>query len=268
MCLRTSDEVIDNTIETKGFWPDCSAIELAEDVLKGNCHAPRRYLDIGANIGACALNAAARGWEVVAVEPHPIHASLIKASGTLNSFGSAFALWEAAAVEKAGRVMLWEVLNNTAASSVVAEENIHTWREYMVPNGVLQVSNAYEVHGMRVDSLEEPYGFMKMDVEGHEEIALRGAHGLLASATGPKIIILEHWPNGMAAKKLNASAPLDILLDHGYRLFVNQTDARGVTIQGELWQANLTRQFPWEVANIWAVRPECADNFFQVLTTR
>ena len=95
VCIRRAADVVDERWRMKGSFPDCGHIARAvrEKLLlhlKGMWRARVRpkscpYIDVGANLGGCALLLAKDGHPVVAIEVVPQLAALLRASVERNA---------------------------------------------------------------------------------------------------------------------------------------------------------------------------------------
>ncbi len=159
--------------------------------MKGNC------LDIGANIGVTtALDAtllAGRG-EVYAFEPMPQTALQAAATIALNGLTNAH-LYPVALSDTDTEITFFypEGRSEMASASVNAQMEGKAITEVKVPC-------------IRLDSLMDRIGrvgLIKIDVEGHELSALRGASGLLVRDT--PAILYEHNPPMMESAKWQPS---------------------------------------------------------------
>ncbi|CAK9001685.1 Hypothetical protein (Fragment) [Durusdinium trenchii] len=81
LCVRTQQDVVSDTIKRQGKWPECyelfSIVEVAgwPDCL---------VLDVGANLGSCSMVLVRSGYQVMAFEPLPSTAALLRASLRFN----------------------------------------------------------------------------------------------------------------------------------------------------------------------------------------
>jgi FkbM family methyltransferase len=123
------------------------------------------FIDVGANIGAYTVLAAkVVGCQCLAVEPMAGTARKLRDNLALNEIGGRVELHECAVGEHEGRVPMIEA---DTVSRVVSA----------------QVAGAIEVPLLTLDGLVDQRAavLMKMDVEGYELAALRGARKLLSN---------------------------------------------------------------------------------------
>ena len=133
------------------------------------CNDRMVLFDIGAHYGLFSLIAAARGAKVTAVEPSPIAVQMIKRHIALNRGKPNVRVIQAAVSDAGGRMQM-------LSSGIFSEGyfRLVTGR----PSRELT-----EVRAMTVDELTSEFGaptHIKIDVEGHEAAAVRGARETLA----------------------------------------------------------------------------------------
>ena len=150
-------------------------------------------VDIGANIGYYTLlfaRAVGEGGSVYAFEPAPETFALLKRNLRENNLSHIVKLHEIALSDREGAGELF--IN-----------------EYNKGNNRLYNSGGMRSAPIRLKRLDdiipptnEHVGFIKMDIEGAEVLALRGMRELLAR--DKPIIVIEYWPRRF--KKLNTTA--------------------------------------------------------------
>jgi FkbM family methyltransferase len=147
------------------------------------------FIDGGANIGYWSV-LASESTPTVAVEPAPPTAASLRANRSLN--GDRFSVVEAALWETAGRTDLFHSVHNHAGDSLEGPSN----HQY---SGEAQV---YSVATLTLDELARSQSasdgvVLKLDVEGAEIAALRGARELLRRDT---LVIFEDHGNDDACR--------------------------------------------------------------------
>jgi FkbM family methyltransferase len=163
------------------------------------------FLDVGANIGTYALLARSRigpdGW-VDGFEPHPVAARRFRENVERNQLVNV-TVHQAAVGETAGRVAFVatdDVSNRVASSTDVGRRTV-------------------EVEVVSLDEVlpDRRYAMGKLDVEGYETAALRGAVRHLAAGDPPvwQLEMLDHRLGKAGTSRADLVA---LLGDHGYRL--------------------------------------------------
>jgi FkbM family methyltransferase len=174
--------------------------------------------DVGAHYGVFSLAAAHFGGKAVAVDPSPIAAHMIATEASLNGLADRIQILQAA-VSDANGVM------NMLSSGVFS-------------SGYFKVAKARprreltETQALTIDQMVCQFGaptHIKIDVEGHEAAALRGARDVLGR-TSP-ILFLEFHNEMVASEGGDPNAALDELASLGYAFFAlngNPIDRRAI----------------------------------------
>lgn len=155
------------------------------------------FVDVGANVGTYSLWAADHGACVLAFEPHPVAAARLRVNVAMNEFP--ITVYEAALGETAGTLALTADLESTNHLDF-------THSSGSIPITVLTLD---EVIRDRGDFL------MKIDVEGAEELVLRGGMDALANR---RIRAMQLEWNSLSETLLgrNRSELADLLRTYGY----------------------------------------------------
>lgn len=156
------------------------------------------FLDVGAHIGYYStLAASIVGPEgrVYAFEPDPGNAAVLRQNTA--RFGDVVKVFQAAVTDRTGRATLY-----------LSPRNSGDHRLFRTPDKDRQ---AIEVETIALDELAELAGvkvdFLKMDIQGLEVKAIKGAEALIARSPGI-VGIIEFWPTGL---KLAGMKPGDFL---------------------------------------------------------
>lgn len=142
------------------------------------------FYDIGANAGFFSLLGAkcvGNQGHVFAFEPLHENAEYIRSQLTLNEITNC-TIVEAAVADRQGSVMFCEGKNTSTARIKREVENS-------------SVPSTMKVEAIRLDDFTKTSlapNFIKMDIEGAELLALRGAVGLLGGRTQPRLLIEFH----------------------------------------------------------------------------
>lgn len=168
MYVPTSDAGFGVHVMMEGVWEGWLTVLVTRLVQPG-----MTVVDVGANHGYYTVLLADLVGEtgrVVALEPHPGTAELLKKTLFINGFDSRVELVQAAAVAKEGADLHFFADPTEPKNARVVDES-HAGR-----NGVTTVRAA------TLDALltsNERIDFMKIDVEGAEEAAMAGAMGVI-----------------------------------------------------------------------------------------
>lgn len=179
-----------------GAYEDREIAALCAEVIPGTT-----VLDVGANIGLSALDlarAAGTKGRVIAFEPHPETADRLRTNLAANQAGTVTVV-ETAVGAKPGRITFHESAQPTLSSATVIPPD-HV-RSFEVPVSTLDAE--------WIAAGRPKVSALKIDVEGGEFDALRGAGELLAAER--PAILLEAWGEQQLG-------PIDALLtEAGYR---------------------------------------------------
>ena len=169
-----------------------------------------QFIDVGAHIGMYTLWAAECGAHVIAVEPADDAATWLQRNCERNQ--AIATVYRVALAEEAGHVMLSSDANQAKRHLVMTRDD-----------------SAQSVPSLTLDELAASEGLkqiagVKVDVEGAEELVLRGASKLLAEK---RVAAWQLEWNDMSMRHFGRTrAPCaDILLGAGYRLY--RPNARG-----------------------------------------
>jgi FkbM family methyltransferase len=147
-----------------------------------------RFVDIGAHVGYFTILAGKlvgpRG-RVWAFEPHPRNFELLLTNLDRNGVGNA-QCFQYAVTDKTGQAELFAAQGNTGDHRLYASYD-------EARRSVLVTAVALD----DIDEIASPVDFVKLDVQGVEEAALRGMRSLLESSPGATVV-LEYWPYGIA----------------------------------------------------------------------
>ena len=128
----------------------------------------RSAADIGANLGLHSILMGKCGWNVMAYEPDPEHAKLLRSNLDRNDSASV-ELIEAAVSDKPGTLEFVRVLGNTTSSHLAGAKND--------AYGPLE---RFPVRVETIAAIMPTVDFIKMDAEGQEKVIILGTNA-------------EHW---------------------------------------------------------------------------
>lgn len=201
-----SHDIIENSLRLKRVPHECLLLQRAMQSFMSHVRGRVQVVDIGANIGSCAVALAVQGADVLAFEPHPRTYALLNGSarrlgsrrlrGTLRAFNLALADshrlgWLVEPVGNAGGSATGRYSDATTSSS-------RGWPiEEQTLDRVLQ--------SVGVDRVD----IFKIDVEGDELRALRGAQGIFVDPErAPHLVKFEFLPLHMRRR---GEEPVELL---------------------------------------------------------
>lgn len=168
-------------------------------------------LDVGANIGFLTVLAArlvGPGGRVVAFEPVPVNARLVRRNAALNRQAQVEVV-QAAVGDRSGRATLVLARHAGGAALAGADRPFDACGELTVD--LVDLDGWLAANAAR---LPGPVRLLKVDVEGAEPAVLRGASGLLTGAR-PLVLLEVDAPEAPAAEAKFAACG-EILAGHGY----------------------------------------------------
>lgn len=145
------------------------------EFVRQHVRAGDTVLDIGANIGFFTINLAdmvGRGGKVYAFEPSPRVGDLLERSVAENRFGDRVVVARAAVADQPGKLGLFIGADslNLSGSYLMKSQTAAD-----APGRILEVP----VVQLDLEPIRRPVSFIKIDVEGAEPLALRGAQKIL-----------------------------------------------------------------------------------------
>ena len=179
------------------------------------------FVDAGANFGIYTLLASrivGEAGRVISFEPSSRVFPVLRRNITLNGFKNVLA-FPIALTDKPGRARLYyhsAVGCDSLGKDASFEPDAHA--EEIGTESLDTVLKQTSVG--RVDVI-------KMDVQGAEELALRGANEIVSSMR--PIVIFEFFPEGAISLGLSPNGPWDFLEGHGYEFFI--VDERGAVFR-------------------------------------
>ena len=163
----------------------------------------RVVFDVGAHVGEYTLLAAAQGAVVHAFEANPSSAALLRANVARNRLPTV-TVHEVAASDREGEEKFL-ARGDLSLSALWSEQQADEGHEEVI------------VPTRRIDSIDAPPpDVIKLDVEGAELAALRGAKGIL-ERHGP-LVVFEVVPANYARFGYEPDDVIELLVGHGYHL--------------------------------------------------
>lgn len=200
--ILSDDTIIGPAIE-KGMWEDHETALFRAHLKPGD-----RVLDLGANVGWFAVQAIMAGAEVFAFEPVPGIAAVAErniAAATAKGPGKGTLIRAAAGAEKGTAEIVLSAKNHGDNRVIDADAPADMAHEARIEIAVERVD----------DHVQGPIQFLKVDTQGSEWLALRGAERLLA-ASPDLAMLLEFWP--YALRGCEPGELLDLLMGMGFTL--------------------------------------------------
>ena len=145
------------------------------DFVRRTIKPGQNVIDIGANIGVFTITMCSLvgpTGKVYAFEPHEPEAKLLAKSIVENSFTDRVVLERMAVSHEAGKGNLVSAVKTINAGGAYLSNNVE-----QIPAG--HETNEIELITLDTYNLKRPVSFIKIDVEGAEPLALRGAKHLL-----------------------------------------------------------------------------------------
>ena len=176
-------------------------------------------LDVGGNVGYFSLlmSRLAVDGSVHVFEPIPVNAALIRANASLNGFGNLH-VNNAAVGDHEGCVQ-FSVSLDSAYSSMHATGRVSEKASIHVPMISLD-------HYISTASLPR-IDVMKVDVEGAEDLVIRGGASFLADINRrPRIVLLELYEGNLSAFDVSAATVIARMASFGYEPHVLRSGGR------------------------------------------
>ena len=175
------------------------------------------FVDAGANFGIYTLLASkivGEGGRVISFEPSSRVFPVLRRNIALNGFKNVLA-FPLALTDKPGRARLY--YHSAVGCDSLGKDASFDQDAYAEEVETGSLDDVLKRNSVgRVDVI-------KLDVQGAEELALRGANEIVASER--PVVIFEFFPEGAASLGLSPNGTWDFLEGHGYEFFI--VDERG-----------------------------------------
>jgi FkbM family methyltransferase len=158
------------------------------------------FIDIGANVGYFGMSVAAAGYNVVGIEPALYNTELIAASITISSLQDKFRLYKSA-VSDVPSESLCAMPNEAIGGDAMHNQGnfqLRPLEDCKARGDVYKASEVVPVQTVDAILQGDPavagkcFDAMKIDVEGFETKALKGATSILKGKCPPCFILLEY----------------------------------------------------------------------------
>ena len=178
------------------------------------------FVDVGANIGWFTLLIAAMGRKVIAIEPMRYNLELLEASVTESELAEHVTIHKTAVGEhtsdtKQDMCVLPAFSGDPTANAGNGQLHALTAENTGLCTDVVETSTLDMLLG---DHIEQQIVAIKLDIEGFETLALRGASELLQS-NPPCHIIVEYWREYVEWTNVGQYEMFELLWKHGYKSF-------------------------------------------------
>mmetsp|Transcript_21325 Transcript_21325/g.59229 ORF Transcript_21325/g.59229 Transcript_21325/m.59229 type:complete len:421 (+) Transcript_21325:223-1485(+) len=227
MALYAKNDIVSSQIAQQRGWEIHATAKMTKALRDGAAQrgtSNGTLIDIGANVGWYTMHMAMCGHDIIAVEPFRENANLLQASVCLNGLESKVKLLRyALGTENIECAMISGGTNHGDGISICHMQTLLQWAKSPVEKytliGTMQVRT--------LDSLLEDTNLtggavidvLKIDIEGHELHALRGAQGLLGDdRRAPPVLFSEFAPHMMKASQADPQEYLSLLRGLGYNL--------------------------------------------------
>lgn len=178
--LDARDIGITPNLVCDGFWEPGISVAMERHLRPG-----MTAVDIGANIGYFTLLMASKvggDGQVVAIEPNPRIAGLLRETVAVNRLQSRVAVHNVAAADEDGELDFFIIPEHTLNACIVLDE----WTERVSP------SQVHKVPAAAADTILDAYprvDFIKIDVEGGEHLVWKGLSRTLDRNPGISVIL-------------------------------------------------------------------------------
>lgn len=206
-----------------GFSEYITTLNIIDDseyaFLTGHRFEPGLMIDVGANVGLVTLILAKRysARQIVAFEPNPATFDVLRENVRGNH--ACNVVVEPYAITATPGLVQFNTSPTSRATAHIAST--------IDPNCV-------EVPGTTLDEYwkaasSPPVALLKVDVEGYEELVLRGAQTLLRECS--PVVYFEVCPGNARLAGLDAAKPAQMLTDSGYRIYRLHTGGTLVSVE-------------------------------------
>eukprot|EP00929_Paragymnodinium_shiwhaense_P108385 TRINITY_DN74707_c0_g1_i1.p1 TRINITY_DN74707_c0_g1~~TRINITY_DN74707_c0_g1_i1.p1 ORF type:complete len:545 (+),score=44.42 TRINITY_DN74707_c0_g1_i1:52-1635(+) len=220
ICIPQRSGLVIDSLKKTGRWADCD--HFFSWIPRKPTATCNSIVEAGANLGACSMLFAVRGFSVIAIEANGWYAEHLRASAQLNGFNNMRILHRAVA-DAPGKATL----------RVPADGSLAELSHPSVTNAMDWSKDDFEAQDVRVVTIDQAVGaapvcFLKIDVEGADLLALRGASHTVAKAQ----FVSFELRRGKEEEKRQAFSDMEAV---GLRIGQLRTDAKTVKEADEEW---------------------------------
>lgn len=189
IAVYKSGDIVSNTIKASGVWEAKQLKRILRELHTRGQNVT--FVDIGANIGWFALNVAAAGYRVIAVEPFEKNLQLLNWSTWANDLRDKILIIPSGLSNKRQTCDLYQQpRRNIGDTHSVCDEKS---RVSFKKKKYVKLSSASFERADAMSALTLCHSVVKIDVEGYEPLVWEGADKKLREC-GPDIIISEYNP--------------------------------------------------------------------------
>jgi FkbM family methyltransferase len=170
------------------YWSLKTAYEPELRYVSGLCEPGKIIVDVGAHVGTYTTACWPHAKICYAFEPHPAYAKRLK--GLFSKLQDRVSVQEIALSDKTGDAVFRSPSADPARSTIAPENRLSEFSEVDATYAEVRRLDDYKL---------SPVGFIKIDVEGHEEAVVSGASETIARDRPNLMIEIEerHNPGGL-----------------------------------------------------------------------
>jgi FkbM family methyltransferase len=221
MCLGTTDQdmkngmTIINLIQSRGYLPTCRIMQvmlwMSASVSEGGKQIRDSFVDIGSNIGSCAVHMASLGFPVILAEPVQEHINTIRGSAAINPYFN----------------MDIQHVGISSETKKIRANFGHGARNWGATefHEVTDPKEKAELNELELKTLDQVIGnrkvsLLKVDCEGCEWAAIKSARRTLKRIPMIKIELVQ--PDYTAGNEtVSAEHVMQYMIDNGFDLFTD-----------------------------------------------
>lgn len=218
------NEVVGREIYTLGYYEKNYSDYLSREILNNDI-----CIDVGGNVGYYSLlmSFAAANGEVHTFEPIGLNADIIRLNASLNSLTN-IQVNNLALGKKSG-ILNFSLTQDSAYSSTIDSLNSISRDENINLISVEQIKLDDYIAANQIHKVD----IIKIDVEGGETNVLHGAEKLLASKSGPRLIMIELFDEFLIKNGSSSKEIIVYLENFGYYPYYPDADLNLISFKNE-----------------------------------
>ena len=219
MSIHNIPDIVSDNILKNGCWEKNIVSQVLQHL---GTDESKLFLDVGANIGTFSTTVAANGHEVIAIEPFKLNIPLIQNTMCKHSLDVHLYKVGLSDSSPGENMCIWSTskqINNGNARMTPYFEGKKDFGPDKQKE-CMEIIYTYTLDEVLFDmfKLEKPIAGMKIDIEGFETRAFRGAKKLLASHLKPKKIWFEYQKRATEESGVSCLELFQTLTDAGYSI--------------------------------------------------